>query len=211
MMNLRYLFAKKYIQPLHRVIIWDRRVKTLSRSLGYLLLSGVPLTGLDVGCGNGEIANSIHESHGNIDILGTDVLVRKGAHINVIGFDGKKLPFKDKSFDFTMLIDVLHHTDDPANLIRECRRVSRKFILLKDHICDSWWDRRILHFMDWVGNRAYDVTLRYNFLSKDDWNKLFKESDLECEDISYTLNLYPKPLSILLDGHLHFLARLSVP
>ena len=208
MATLEYILAKKQIKPLHRALVWGGRVRRLSQLLGFLLPSEGLLTGLDIGCGNGEIAKNVEESCKNIEIIGIDVLVRKGAHIDVIGFDGKKLPFEDKSFDFTMLVDVLHHTDDPAGLMRECKRVSRKFVLLKDHICESWWDRKRLRFMDWVGNRAYDVKLQYNFLSRDNWSKLFKESNLACEDISYKLNLYLPPFSLLFDSNLHFLARL---
>ena len=74
----------------------------------------------------------------NIHLEGAEISVRKeGAAINVRQFDGKKLPYADNSFDFCMLIDICHHTTDPEKILKECVRVSRKFILIKDVYCQN--------------------------------------------------------------------------
>jgi SAM-dependent methyltransferase len=208
-MNTGFL-SKKIAKPLHRLFVLSNRVKILSNHLYHLLPQKEPLTGLDVGCGNGEIAWKIEQLSPNIEFSGVDVLIRRDALINVIEFDGHTLPFNDKSFDFIMLVDVLHHTNDPERILKECSRVARRFILIKDHICISSWDRMRLCFMDWFHNRGYDVYLPYNFLSKKDWEELYKVSEVVCEIEMNDLNLYPLPFSYLFDSKLHFISRLAI-
>lgn len=191
-------------------IIWQRRVRTISEHLGSLL-SGVPdAKGLDVGCGNGQIAKSIQQARPDIKMLGIDVLKRKGAVIDVERFDGKRIPFEDKSFDFVMLVDVLHHADEPELLVKECARVARKFLLIKDHICDTPWDRKRLCFMDWVGNYRFGVSLPYNYFSRRGWEELFMANNLLRESNIDKLNIYPWPFTNLFDDNLQFMARLKI-
>jgi len=146
----------------------------------------------------------------NLKMVGVDVFVRENTAIEVIQFDGKRLPFADKSFDFIMLSDVLHHTDDPLVILQECARVAREFILIKDHVCDSEWDRIRLSFMDWVGNRGYGVVLPYNYLSTTEWNNLYEKAGLICEKKINKLDLYPQPLSSIFDSSLHFIVKLLI-
>ena len=205
------LIAKKIVKPLHGFTVSGRRIIQLRNNLIKLLPEATVLEGLDVGCGSGELAKKIQDICPDIRMSGVEVLVRENTAINVTKFDGKRLPFEDKSYDFTMLVDVLHHTDDPAVLIRECVRVSRQFILIKDHLCESWWDRVRLRFMDWVGNRGYDVYLPYNYLSQKNWDKLYQIGGVVCEAKVTKLNLYSYPFSLLFDSHLHFIAKLVIP
>lgn len=109
-----------------------------------------------------------------------------------------------------MISDVLHHTNHPEDLLRECNRVAKSFILIKDHICDSTWDKQILSFMDWVGNRGYDVVLPYNYLSTKNWNDIYSHIGLTLEKEFDSLHLYPQPFSMIFDSSLHFVSRLAV-
>lgn len=202
--------SKKIAKPLHRVTVLGKRVERLSHWLSQFFQQDEFLKGLDVGCGSGEIAKNIQKLCPHIEFYGVDILARKDTVMNIIIFDGHRLPFKDKSLDFTILVDVLHHTDDPVIIMKECVRVSRKFILLKDHICESLWDRIRLSFMDWLHNSGYAVYLPYNFLSKEDWIQLYKESKVVCETKVDKLNLYSQPFSYIFDSTLHFVARLAI-
>jgi SAM-dependent methyltransferase len=144
----------------------------------------------------------------SVQIKGVDVLVRQPSRIPVAAFDGGRLPYADRAFDFVLLVDVLHHTDNPEALLKECLRVSRKFVLIKDHLCNSRLDNWILRSMDWIGNRPYGVALTYNYLSSTAWSNLFSKLGLS-EDYRQTkLHLYPFPFSLIFDANLHFVARL---
>lgn len=203
-------FIEKIISPFHKYAVFGNRVKTLSYQLSKMLPQNEPLSGLDVGCGSGDLAKNVLQLCPQVEITGVDVLVRDNTAIKVTGFDGHTLPFEDNNYDFVMLNDVLHHTDDPVRIMQECARVSRRFILIKDHICESWWDKVCLQFMDWVGNRGHGVSLPYNYLSKRDWAQLYEKSKVVCESEVNKLNLYSFPFSFIFDSTLHFVARLSI-
>lgn len=190
-------------------MVLGKRIQKLSQ--GFIqLMPNKPMAGLDVGCGSGELAMSIKANRPNIELTGVDVYVRENTALEVLEFDGSHLPFADKSFDFVMISDVLHHANDPASLLRECKRVARNYIFIKDHICDSNWDRQVLSFMDWVGNRGYGVVLPYNYLSSKEWTMLYKQIGLVLEESLEKLDLYPQPFSLAFDRSLHFISRLAI-
>ena len=124
-----YPVSKNIVSPLHRVLVSNRRSQRLVKALVNLMPPMQSLSGLDVGCGNGAISKRIEVACCGRTIMdGVDVIVRDDAIIKVTKYDGMRLPFTDKSFDFCMLVDVLHHSDQPDELLREVVRVARTFI-----------------------------------------------------------------------------------
>jgi SAM-dependent methyltransferase len=198
------------IQKFHQSVIMNRRVSVLASHLANLLPTDDPLQGLDVGCGSGEVAECVQQLRPEIRLRGVDVLVRSQTRIPIDRFDGVTIPFPDRTFDFVMLVDVLHHTENPAKLLTECARVSRQFILIKDHYRDSLWDELRLKAMDWVGNRSYGVALPYNYLSTTQWQALFEECGLWPEKTLDRLDLYTIPLHYIFDDKLHFISQLKL-
>jgi SAM-dependent methyltransferase len=79
-------------------------------------------------------ARLIADNRPDILIDGIDVRLRADAAFPIKAFDGKSVPFDNGSFDVVMLVDVLHHTDDPIGLLREAVRVARQAIVIKDHL-----------------------------------------------------------------------------
>lgn len=207
--NFSGWLAKNVIKPVHASVVLSTRVEKLGQFFAHLIPNH-PQTGLDVGCGSGELAMKIQHMRPDVKLSGVDVLARKNTTMKVIEFDGLHLPFEDKSFDFVLISDVLHHTRQPEALLMECKRVAASFILIKDHICDSEWDRQILSLMDWVGNKSYGVALPYNYLSSTEWTKIYDRLGLSVEERLNRLNLYPQPLSLLFDRSLHFVVKLAV-
>ena len=62
----------------------------------------------------------------------------------VVLYDGYgRFPFPDKSFDTSLLITVLHHIADPAAVLEEAWRVTRKTVVLIEdlyhHALGRWW------------------------------------------------------------------------
>ena len=164
---------------------------------------------LDVGCGDGLIVHLISKLRPDLKIQGIDVSVRKQTHIDVTVFDGFKIPFEDRSFDVVMFVDVLHHTDDPAVLLKEASRVTRKSIILKDHLVRGILANETLRFMDKVGNEQHGVVLPYNYWKPEQWNDTFRALSLKIDSWRTKINLYPLPLNILFGRSLHFIASLS--
>ena len=128
--------------------IHRRRVEVLAEHLAPLLPHGAHM--LDVGCGDGELSARLGTLRNDTHIQGVDVLVRPRAAIPVQAFDGSRLPFDDASLDAVLMVDVLHHTDDPLVLLRESVRVARSAVLIKDHLRDGFAAHLTLRGMDWV-------------------------------------------------------------
>jgi SAM-dependent methyltransferase len=163
---------------------------------------------LDVGCGDGTIADLVAEIRPDITIQGVEVMVREDCKIRCTLFDGTSLPFPDGSFDACIFIDVLHHSRDLRRLLHEASRVSRDFVLLKDHLSENVFDRITLGIMDWVGNRPYGVHLAYDFQSRKQWLEHFEECGLGEASWTSEVPLYPPPFNLLFGRKLHFVSLL---
>ena len=198
---------KKVLNTVHDRIVFRRRVRVLSRRLADEL--GSSGTVLDLGCGDGSIARAIMDLKLGLAFSGIDVMLRPQTLIPVTRFDGKTIPAEDKSFDWVTIVDVLHHTDDPAALLAEAARVARHGVVVKDHLREGFAAYPTLRLMDWVGNRGHDVRLPYNYLSMADWKALFAKVGVSPRGWRQSLSLYPFPASLLFDRNLHFIATLS--
>ena len=90
--------------------------------------------GLEVGCGTGAVSRAMVESLG-LEVVGVDpspVFVARarelGRHLGGLSFvqgDGRKLEFRDESFDLVVFHTVLCHIPEPERALREAHRVLR--------------------------------------------------------------------------------------
>ena len=197
----------KAIEYLHGWRIESRRVEILAGHLAQLASDDSRL--LDVGCGDGQIARRLLSLRRDVRCTGVDVQVRPACTIAATRFDGSKLPFGDGAFDTVLLIDVLHHSNDARSLLRECARVSRRSILLKDHTLEGPLAGMRLRFMDRVGNARHGVALPYAYWSRSQWRSVLTDLMLPVEVWRDDLGLYPRPLRWLFESSLHFVARLD--
>jgi SAM-dependent methyltransferase len=87
---------------------------------------------LDVGCGNGfftyyfskrAYSVGIDYSRHMISINPCDLLIQGSA---------LALPFKTNSFDLVFCSNLLHHVKDPETVVREMKRISKKFVVLSE-------------------------------------------------------------------------------
>jgi SAM-dependent methyltransferase len=194
------------IGAFHEKLVFNRRVRVLARHLAALIPPRARV--LDVGCGDGLIDRLIVEHRPEVSIEGIDPLVRPHTHIPVREFDGARIPHTGSSFDAVLFVDVLHHTANPLDLLREAARVGRA-ILIKDHFRDGWLADATLRLMDWSGNAHHGVVLPYNYWSKSEWNAAFEHLGLRTNYVNLSLGLYPPPLSWIFERELHFVARLD--
>ncbi len=192
----------------HDKLVFGRRVQVLSSWFARLLPQGVRL--LDVGCGDGQMAAVLLSKRPDLTIRGIDVLSRDRSHIPVEMFDGRRFPFDRESFDVVMFSDVLHHTEDPAILLKEARRVARRNVLIKDHYRKGMAAYARLRFMDWVGNARFGVALPYNYWTEEEWHAAWPETGLQPQQVVTKLGLYPKPADWVFGARLHFIALMNV-
>jgi SAM-dependent methyltransferase len=191
---------------LHGGLVLGRRVVVLAERLAGLVPPEAKL--LDLGCGDGRVSAAIRTARPDVDVRGADLLVREGTPIPVDRIEGERLPYESGSFDVVMMVDVLHHTTDPTSVLREASRVSRGFVLLKDHLSDPWLATVRLRLMDFAGNAHHGVALTYNYWKRDRWRAAFVEARLTEEIWIERLALYPWPVASLFGDGLHFVARL---
>lgn len=190
----------------HNKLVFGRRVRTLAAAISARVPQNARV--LDVGCGSGDLAALIMQLRPDVSIEGIDVLVRPGTAIPVHAYDGSHIPFAQDAFDVAMVVDVLHHTDDPEAVLAEIARVA-PIIIVKDHLREGLGARLTLRFMDWVGNAAHGVRLPYNYLSRREWNAIWRRLHLGTSAFATRLALYPRPFSWFFDRELHFVTVLS--
>jgi len=195
------------VERLHGAVVFDRRVTVLADRIAPLL----PRNGrvLDIGAGDGTVATLLMERRPDVEIAGVDVLVRPETRIPVTEFDGLHAPFADGEFDATLLVDVVHHADDPHGLLREARRLAAQRVVIKDHTADGVLARPTLRFMDRVGNRRHGVALPYGYWTRREWDDALAAAKLRVESWNARLGLYPWPASLAFERSLHFVAALA--
>ena len=168
-MNIHKELYEKYFSKIRKREIIKRMYPLLKDSKSIL----------DVGCGNGIISEELMKRRKDLKINGIDIINIKDPKIPIKIFNGEEIPFKDKSFDTIIAIDVLHHAKDFVKLFREMIRTSDKYIIIKDHYYKTKLDYLILMAYDYIGNKPFGVSLPYNFKSLSYWNKLIKKSNLK--------------------------------
>lgn len=194
------------VRALHRGLVFNRRVSVLAAMLADLIPARSRV--LDVGCGSGEVAAAIMKLRPDLTIEGVDVLVRSGTAIPVRQYGGTTLPSADGEVDICMMVDVLHHTDDPSEVLAEAKRVGRLGVVLKDHFRDGLLAGPTLRLMDWAGNAPHGVRLPYNYLSRAEWHSLWRQLGMKAVQLNDDVPLYPWPLSAVFGRKLHFTALL---
>ncbi len=194
------------LTTVHGRWVHTRRVRVLAERIGSLLEHTWHVA--DVGAGDGSLGALLMERLPGLRLTGYDVLVRPQTAIPVRPMQGCRLPLPDGAVDAVLLVDELHHTDDPLELLREAARVARQAIVIKDHRTARPLARATLRFMDRVGNRRHGVALPCNYWSDARWRTAWSELRLTVEAYQTRLGLYPWPAKWLFEDGLHFLARL---
>lgn len=156
-------------------ILFPIRYQLLSKSLAPYLKGNKRV--LDIGSSDGKLAKEIQNKIGG-EFIGIDVLIQPVTFIPIEKYDGKILPFKDDTFDCVLISDVLHHAEDQERLLNEAKRVSCKYLVIKDHYWKSKLDFLILKIADYIGNKPYNVSLPYKFLTLQNWKDIFQKNDL---------------------------------
>ncbi len=192
---------------LHHEVVFQRRVRALVRALSPLLEGGDVL---DVGSGNGMLSHLIMQQRPDVKISGLDVHLREESYVPTVHYDGQTIPYPDGSFSRVMLVDVLHHTDDPVHMLRECLRVSRKGVVVKDHFYSNPFEYQMLRFLDWVGNAPHGVRLPYNYFTRTQWAAYLQTSKCyEIQLMNAVPHMYPPFFQQLIGQRIQFVAQLG--
>lgn len=196
------------VERVHGGYVHPHRVRVLSHHLVELFPQNAQV--LDVGCGDALLARRLMQKRPDLNLRGLDVVVRRQTHIPVEAFNGIGIPYGDATFDVVMFIDVLHHAQDPMQLLREAVRVAGIGIVIKDHTLNGLLAGPTLRLLDRVGNARHGVALPYNYWPRKRWLEAFAACDLTISTWKSALHLYPGPANWLFGRSLHFIARLDL-
>jgi SAM-dependent methyltransferase len=196
----------KWIDALHESVVHRRRIRVLAESAARILPPNMRV--LDVGCGDGLLAATLMRLRPDLTTEGAEVLPRTDCRISVVAFDGRHLPFPDGAFGACLLMDVLHHTETPIELLREAARVGSGQVLLKDHLMEGLAAGPCLRFMDIVSNRKHGVSLPFNYLNSRQWRDAFASCSLSVTRTDPLSSLYPFPARLVFGRRLHFMSLL---
>lgn len=120
---------------------------------------------LKVGNGLGYLSSFISGKHKNLEVI--DIEVNKLSKNKVKIYNGLDFPYKDKAFDCSLCIFVLHHTRNPLKVISEMKRVSKRIIILEETY-DSFLSKIDLVYRDLYVNGLANQTCKIH------WNNYFR-------------------------------------
>lgn len=133
---------------------------------------------LDIGSGSCALAKTFKNS--GFDITAMDIRNKsRFEDLPAIAYDGNRFPFEDNTFDTSFMITMLHHTPDPAHIIKEAMRVSKKLIIMED-IYRNGFQKHLTYFTDSLVNMEFKGHPHTN---RDDkgWRELFQQLGLKVE------------------------------
>jgi SAM-dependent methyltransferase len=155
---------------------------------------------LDFGSGDGWFAQQMRQSGLIRELTPVDVKLRETVVTAPHLYDGKRLPFPDRSFDLVYSVDVLHHCPDPAESLRDLVRCAGRLVLLKDHTWRTRLGKWGLAVLDELGNRQFGIPCLYRYQHRWDWFPI-----IEREGFRLVQLIHPVPC------HVGVLGRLTNP
>lgn len=87
---------------------------------------------VDVGCGNGYFTHYL-ANYGNVvgvDYASAMLAMHPGEHLSQAS--AMNLPFATGMFDIAFCSNLLHHVDDPVAVVKEMKRVSRRYVVVHE-------------------------------------------------------------------------------
>lgn len=191
----------------HHRTIHVPRVRRLIRALGREIRTAESV--LDVGCGDGSIAQGVAAVVGASRVCGVDVKLRPEVLIDARAYDGRGLPYDDQSFEVVLLSDVLHHAEAPEQVLREGLRVARRAVVVKDHLAFGPLSRLVLLAMDRVGNAGPEVAVPGRYFELSEWFELVRAAGGRIANLRWPVRIHDLPWRLVTRSELQFVARVE--
>jgi SAM-dependent methyltransferase len=151
---------------------------------------------LDIGCGNGLISNLAKGRFKHIQLLDVVQYVPRALNLAFTLYtEGHPLPIEE-SFDTVLVLTVLHHSNDPIELLKLAWEATRKRLIIiesvvgvhnvrppvKFELAKLDDDKQIAYaaFVDWFYNRVLhdNVPVPYNFTTPENWQSTFVKHNM---------------------------------
>jgi len=135
---------------------------------------------LDLGAGEGWVAAALR----GLTLTWTcavDVGPFQLGHGPYVLYDGATLPFRDGTFDTTLLSLALHHCEAPEAVLDEAVRVTRSRLLIVESVYRNSYERFCLDVLDGrLNGYRHDGTMNVPlaFRRPEEWRALFESRGL---------------------------------
>ena len=136
---------------------------------------------LDIGSGRCYISERLHKN--NLDVKCLDVKDLSQTSMKVTVYNGKKMPFKDNEFDSALIAYVLHHCEEPLQVLKEARRVCKGNIVIFEDTKPSFFTNA----MDFAANWIRGVETPFKFRTINEWKGIFKKLDLKIVAVKHNV------------------------
>lgn len=133
---------------------------------------------IDIGSGYGTVTEVLRNKGfetSAVDVV--DQSIEKS--LKPLVYDGVTIPYPDQSFDFSLLLTVLHHTPKPAQVIAEAARVSKKTLVIED-VYRNKVQQYLTYFADSLLNFEFKGHPHSN-KSREEWNQVCDDLGLKLE------------------------------
>ena len=87
---------------------------------------------LDIGCGNGYFLYYFSKRTNAVGLDFSRQMLAQNPCENLVQGSALSLPFSDNSFDIVFCSNLLHHIKNPTNVIKEMKRISKKYIVISE-------------------------------------------------------------------------------
>jgi SAM-dependent methyltransferase len=150
---------------------------------------------LDIGCGNGLIADLARGHFKEIQLLDVVRYLPNALHLPFkLYTEGQ--PLIDHPFDTVLLLTVLHHSKNPVELLKLAWNATAKHLIIIESVVDVHKAEpsasyellglpiedqiAFAAFVDWFYNRVLhnDVPVPYNFTTPEQWRSIFLENNM---------------------------------
>lgn len=134
---------------------------------------------LDIGSGSCYLTSLFQQKKYKITPIDIDNL-SIFSDITPLVYNGSRLPFGPKKFDLGLLINVLHHAQDPHTVLHEALRVCRRVIVHED-TPKTKLEALFLQLADMIGNCEFR---RHHHQTPAWWKKYLAKQKLRVSSFS---------------------------
>jgi SAM-dependent methyltransferase len=158
--------------------LWDAEAK-LSRILKHLKKGD---TILDIGAGPCTICYLLEKN----GFSPTPLDIHDGSMIETIPprlYDGRKIPFENKSFDVALILTVLHHVSNQEKIIREAQRIAKTIIIIEDV-----YSNRFMKYLMFVADSLTNWEFKghpHSNRTDQGWKDLFNQLNITLKHVEY--------------------------
>ncbi len=136
---------------------------------------------LDIGAAEGWTGSMITSAAPHRDVYLLDVADFNQTELPLILYDGQTFPFKDKRFDTSLLLLILHHCTNPERVLSEALRVTRKRLIITESVYRFQVGRAMLFLADNLVNglRSHArMATGLRFCTTEEWEARFSKMNV---------------------------------